>query len=1181
MILPSFAKRRRLRKLQVAAARDPSNAAGFHALVAELNRQNKGSAVINLVDEGSYSINEAVMSEYLAAHVRNGRIQQYRNGKLDRQLGDKRSLEELLSDVSKRLQNPDKTKPGLGHARSRPLHVRMQLDEAVAASSGGSLMGKLLSWLGAFSILAIAGVFGMVIGIKWSAKVISSRRVVAKPPAAASTTASPFAGTPPSSLYGLVTSPKEYKDENIPEVSRKRFTDVRGCPEAKAELEEVVDYLRQPDKFTRLGGQLPKGVLLTGPPGTGKTLLARAVAGEAGVPFFHRAGAEFDEMLVGVGSARVRALFAAAKVRAPCIVFIDELDAVGQTRQQFDAGGCRRTLNQLLVEMDGFEPNSGVIVMAATNMDSALDPALLRAGRFDRHVAVPLPDVHGRLDLLDFYLQDKPVSPDVDTTLLARSTPGFSGAELCNLVNESALLAARGDAEQITARLLDEACDKIRMGVERKSLVRLHEAKRRTAFHEGGHVLVALSTDGADPVHKATIVPRGHALGYVAQVPDGDESSMTQHQLRAFIDCCMGGRVAEEIIFGQEHVSAGASDDLKKATQLARHMVMQWGMSAEVGPMYVDERSMGPEMRQRIDAEVKRMLSQAHARVTELLEQRKGQLHNVADALLEHETLNLAELQQAAQGKLSKKIALQHPEDAQPPSKLSQPAAESAPAPAQPVSDGVGSQEPLSSLHRLPTVTRLAAEGSAAWLAPFVADPPTATMQRLKALVTGGLPTFIDIGQSFSAAAVIEDSLIQQFKDVGLRLAFAGDDTWTALFPAHFKPALPFPSFNLHDFNTTDQGVWKVLLPWINDASQWDVLIAHYLGADHIGHAHTADSPLMAEKLAEMDDHIRQVVEAMLQQAGPGQQHHDTLLLVFGDHGMTAAGEHGGGSVEETHSALFALSLRKLHRQRQLQARMRPATKADGRPAAKPDPPAADLQQQQQQPLSQVDFASSIAWLMGVPIPFGNIGRVSKHLLDLADHRYSALAHQQALLANVHQVRTYLAAYQCTGAHLSAGSMSRLSAVYASAEEACIHFTHNCTPSLHLQWKQRLQGIWGVLIELASLWVPGGLCAAFFLGYWGRLGNASSASQAWSTDGLHSQRMGQAPPAQLDHDAASTAAGVLLGLLAEQLFYCTGHTCSFSGLNYAAGYAGLSDFSLCYPNVAGSIAVRHVGFTFV
>ncbi|PIB95855.1 ATP-dependent zinc metalloprotease FtsH [Caulobacter sp. X] len=443
--------------------------------------------------------------------------------------------------------------------------------------------------------------------------------------------------------------------------NRITFEDVAGVDEAKEELQEVVDFLKDPAKFQRLGGKIPKGALLVGPPGTGKTLIARAVAGEAGVPFFTISGSDFVEMFVGVGASRVRDMFEQAKKNAPCIIFIDEIDAVGRHRGAGLGGGNderEQTLNQLLVEMDGFEANEGIILIAATNRPDVLDPALLRPGRFDRQVVVPNPDVSGREKIIRVHMKNVPLAADVDVKTLARGTPGFSGADLANLVNEAALMAARKNRRMVTMSDFEQAKDKVMMGAERRSMAMNEEEKKLTAYHEGGHAIVALNVPLADPVHKATIVPRGRALGMVMQLPEGDRYSMKYQQMTSRLAIMMGGRVAEELIFGKENITSGASSDIKAATDLARNMVTRWGYSDVLGTVaYGDNQdevflghsvartqNVSEETARLIDSEVKRLVQYGLDEARRILTEKIEDLHTLGKALLEYETLSGEEI---------------------------------------------------------------------------------------------------------------------------------------------------------------------------------------------------------------------------------------------------------------------------------------------------------------------------------------------------------------------------------------------------------------------------------------------------------------------------------------------------------------------------------------------------------
>jgi cell division protease FtsH len=488
---------------------------------------------------------------------------------------------------------------------------------------------------------------------------------------------------------------------------RITFEDVAGVDEAKSDLSEIVEFLRDPGKFQRLGGKIPRGVLLVGPPGTGKTLIARAVAGEANVPFFTISGSDFVEMFVGVGASRVRDMFEQAKKNAPCIIFIDEIDAVGRHRGAGLGGGNderEQTLNQLLVEMDGFETNEGIILIAATNRPDVLDPALLRPGRFDRQVVVPNPDVVGREQILKVHVRKVPLAPDVNLKTIARGTPGFSGADLANLINEAALMAARRNKRMVTQAEFEDAKDKVMMGAERKSLVMTEEEKLLTAYHEGGHAILALNVVATDPVHKATIIPRGRALGMVMQLPERDKLSMSYEQMTSRLIIMMGGRVAEEMIFGKDKVTSGAQSDIEQATRLARMMVTRWGFSPELGAVSYGEnqdevflgmsvartQNVSEATAQKIDSEIRRLVEEGHNEARKILEAKRGDLETLAKGLLEFETLSGDEIVDLLAGKKPNRESIIEPQtprsSAVPPAGKSRPRPDAGPMEPQPQS---------------------------------------------------------------------------------------------------------------------------------------------------------------------------------------------------------------------------------------------------------------------------------------------------------------------------------------------------------------------------------------------------------------------------------------------------------------------------------------------------------------
>ncbi|XP_011005520.1 PREDICTED: ATP-dependent zinc metalloprotease FTSH 11, chloroplastic/mitochondrial-like [Populus euphratica] len=613
---PFWKQEKKLEKLIAEAEAHPKDAEKQTALLVELNKHSPES-VIKRFEQRDHAVDSKGVAEYLRALVVTNSIADYLP---DEQSGKPSSLPALLQELKQRASgDTDKQFMNPGISEKQPLHVVM-VDPKVSNKS--RFAQELISTI----------LFTVAVGLVWIMGAAALQKYIG------SLGGIGASGVGSSSSY----TPKELNKEVMPEKNVKTFKDVKGCDDAKQELEEVVEYLKNPTKFTRLGGKLPKGILLTGAPGTGKTLLAKAIAGEAGVPFFYRAGSEFEEMFVGVGARRVRSLFQAAKKKAPCIIFIDEIDAVGSTRKQWE-GHTKKTLHQLLVEMDGFEQNEGIILMAATNLPDILDPALTRPGRFDRHIVVPNPDAKGRQEILELYLEDKPMADDVDVKTIARGTPGFNGADLANLVNIAAIKAAVEGAEKLTAAQLEFAKDRILMGTERKTMFISEESKKLTAYHESGHAIVAFNTECAHPIHKATIMPRGSALGMVTQLPSSDETSISKKQLLARLDVCMGGRVAEELIFGQDHVTTGASSDLHTATELAQYMVSNCGMSDAIGPIHIKERPSS-ELQSRVDAEVMKLLKEAYDRVKALLKKHEMALHALANSLIEYETLSAEEI---------------------------------------------------------------------------------------------------------------------------------------------------------------------------------------------------------------------------------------------------------------------------------------------------------------------------------------------------------------------------------------------------------------------------------------------------------------------------------------------------------------------------------------------------------
>ncbi|KAI8334703.1 peptidase family M41-domain-containing protein [Chlamydoabsidia padenii] len=579
-----------LAKLEQDANAHPNDPRLQSLLYKELRLARRQRDVINRYENSNCAHDEEGYRQYIAALVEAGQ------------------QSKVMPHIMKQMKGNNATSGISGASKSEPVYV-------VVEEAPGSMFWKALRWIGVTFTYSFCLLTVLSLSMENS---------------------------------GLLKTSSPTQPEYEPSQQQMvKFDDVQGCDEAKEELEEIVQFLENPQRYTELGGKLPKGVLLTGPPGTGKTLLARAVAGEAGVPFFFMSGSEFDEMYVGVGAKRIRELFAAARAKSPSIVFIDEIDAIGSKRNPKDQSYMKQTLNQLLVDLDGFTQTEGVIFIAATNFPELLDKALVRPGRFDRTVNVPLPDVRGRIQILKQHMKNITMAANVDIDVIARGTPGFSGAELANLVNQAAIQASREGVKEVGMVHLEFAKDKCIMGAERKSAVITDESKRLTAYHEGGHALLAYYTPGAMPLHKATIMPRGRALGMTVQLPEMDKDSFTKKEYIAQIDVCMGGRVAEEMIFGEDNVTSGAHSDIVKATDVARRMVRNLGMDEKVGPVnYSDEDmlQLSTETKVLIENAIKDLVMDAEKRAIGILTVHIEELHRLAKALVEYETLTQEEI---------------------------------------------------------------------------------------------------------------------------------------------------------------------------------------------------------------------------------------------------------------------------------------------------------------------------------------------------------------------------------------------------------------------------------------------------------------------------------------------------------------------------------------------------------
>ena len=624
----STSNRNLLAHVEQTANNNPGSATAQNAFYQALLRANMPEILVERYNTNRYATNPACESAYMRALERIGAQEAGSVGSMagrtpggqSNQMSNEQ-LQAIGQAVSAKYQggNVSVSKQGSG-AKNEPLYV-------VVDESMGSTIFK---WVKFLLIFGLIGYCALVI----FTLMIEATGVLKK-------------------VGGAQNA------EAKPELQNTRFTDVHGCDEAKDELQELVEFLKNPERFSTLGGKLPKGVLLVGPPGTGKTLLARAVAGEAGVPYFYMSGSEFDEVYVGVGAKRVRDLFSAARSKSPAIIFIDELDAIGSKRHERDAAYAKQTLNQLLTELDGFDQNSGVIIIGATNFPQSLDKALTRPGRFDRNVTVPLPDVRGRISILKHHLRNIRTDGTVDPAIIARGCPGFSGAEIENIVNQAAIRASKNKAQKVTIDDLSWAKDKILMGAERRSAVIQQKDKVMTAYHEGGHALVAMLTESSTPLYKATIMPRGHALGLTQMLPELDKVSETKKEMLAQIDVSMGGKVAEELVYGPDNVTTGASSDIQSATRIAYMMVTQAGMSDALGniDLATDYQRLSSETKQRIEHEVRRLVEEGRERALKLLTQNREGLDRLATALVEYETLGKDEIEKVVRGeKLPEKL---------------------------------------------------------------------------------------------------------------------------------------------------------------------------------------------------------------------------------------------------------------------------------------------------------------------------------------------------------------------------------------------------------------------------------------------------------------------------------------------------------------------------------------------